>query len=72
MNKEEIKKKILLDKNANLIDIIEIAGNSYAKALRVNAESKNNLGLEYKYYKISENTIHDLTKEELERVKGFF
>lgn len=72
MNKEEIKKKILLEKNANLIDIIEIAGNSYAKALLVNSESQTNLGLTYKYYKILENTIQDLTKEELESVKDFF
>lgn len=72
MNKEEIKKKILLEKKANLIDLLEIAGNSYAKALLVNSETENNLGLTYKYYRILENTIQDLTAEELESVKSFF
>lgn len=63
---------MLLERNANLIDIIEIAGNSYAKALLVNSENENNLGLTYKYYKILENTIQDLNPEELECVKDFF
>ncbi len=72
MNKEEIKKKILLEKNANLIDIIEIAGDFYAKALLVNSENKTNLGLTYKYYRISENSIQNLTTEEIETIKSYF
>lgn len=72
MNREQIKEKILLEKNANLVDVIEIAGNSYAKALLINSEVETNLNLTYKYYKVLEDTIQDITQEELKSVKSFF
>ena len=72
MNREQIKEKILLEKNANLVDVIEIAGNSYAKALLINSEIETNLNLTYKYYKVLEDTIQDITQEELKNVKSFF
>lgn len=72
MNREQIKEKILLEKNANLVDVIEIAGNSYAKALLINSEIETNLNLTYKYYKVLEDTIQDITQEELKSVKSFF
>lgn len=71
MNREQIKEKILLEKNANLVDVIEIAGNSYAKALLINSEIETNLNLTYKYYKVLEDTIQDITQEELKSVKSF-
>lgn len=70
MNKEEIKEKILLEKNASLIDVIEIAGNYYAKAL-VNS-SDEDYEIRFEYYKIYEDSIFDLNEEELSEVKSFF
>lgn len=70
MDREQIKEKILLEKNANLIDILEIASELYAKAL-VSKEEKNNR-ISFDYYKISENTIQDLTEEEKDEIKHFF
>lgn len=72
MNREQIKEKILLEKNANLVDVIEIAGSSYAKALLIKSENEINPSLTYKYYKVLENAIQDVTQEELNRVKSFF
>lgn len=72
MNREQIKEKILLEKNANLVDVIEIAGSSYAKALLIKSENEINPSLTYKYYKVLENAIQDVTQEELNSVKSFF
>ncbi len=70
MDREQIKEKILLEKNANLIDILEIASELYAKVL-VSTENED-YRISYDYYKISDNTIQDLTEEEKDEIKHFF
>lgn len=69
MNKEQIKEKILLEKNASLIDILEINNNCYAKAL-ITFEGVTNI--EFKYYKISDDSIKDIEDSELKEVKSYF
>lgn len=71
MNKENIKEKILLEKNASLIDILEIGGTNYAKTLEL-SNQKDLAVIKYKYYKIVENSILDLKPEELEEIRRFF
>lgn len=71
MNKEEIKKKILSEKNASLIDILEIGGTNYAKTLEL-SNQKDSAAIKYKYYKIVGNSILDLKPEELEEIRRFF
>ena len=71
MNKENLKEKMLLEKNANLIDILEIGGTNYAKTLDLSI-GKESGTVKYKYYKIDQNSILDLRPEELEEIKSFF
>ena len=70
MNKEEIKKKILEEKNANLIDIMELASDCYAKALVNLADDEHEV--RFKYYKVDKDSIIDLTDEEMEKIKKVF
>ncbi len=68
MDREKIKEKLLLEKNANLIDVLQIASSLYAKVL----VSDKNYKISYNYFKISEDTIQDLTENEKEEIKHFF
>lgn len=68
LDREKIKEKLLLEKNANLIDVLQIASSLYAKVL----VSDENYKISYNYFKISEDTIQDLTENEKEEIKHFF
>lgn len=70
MNKEQIKEKLLLERNARLIDTLEINNKKYAKAMIVLKQQGFNF--EYKYYEITEDIINEISDSELENVKSFF
>ena len=70
MNKNEIKEKLQIEKNANLIDILEIGNKKYAKALL--SLKNNKFNIIYRYYEIEENSIKELNEEEREKIKMFF
>ena len=70
MDKNDIKEKLKVQKNANLINTFEIGSKQYAKAI---LNFKNgNFNIIYKYYEILDNNIKELSEEEQERVKVFF
>lgn len=70
MNKEQIKEKILLQKNARLVDILEINNSCYAKTLAISKNPTTNIM--FKYYKISNEDIEDIKNEELDKVRNLF
>lgn len=58
MNREELDEKLLIEKNARLIDEIEFNNKKYVKALKINKED-----IEYKYYELLENNLKDVEDE---------
>lgn len=70
MNKKQIQEKLLIEKDARLIDILEINHKKYAKAMIVLKQQGFNF--EYKYYEISNDIINEITDSELENVRSFF
>ena len=70
MNKEIINEKLIIQKNAKLLDIMEIAGKIYAKTLVILNE--DNSKFEYRYYEIDEENINELDDEKLKKIKSFF
>ena len=70
MSKEELEKRFLKEKNANLIDIMEFASDCYAKALVNLADDEYEI--RFKYYKIDKDLIIDLTDEESEKIRKIF
>ena len=70
MNKEIINEKLIAQKNAKLIDVMEIAGKIYAKTLVVLEDGDSKF--EYKYYEINKDNINELDNEKLKKIKSFF
>lgn len=70
MDKEIINEKLIIQKNAKLLDIMEIAGKIYAKTLVILNE--DNSKFEYRYYEIDEENINELDDEKLKKIKSFF
>ncbi len=70
MNKEVIKEKILVQKKAKLIDILEINSKCYAKTMLI--LDTDNFEIEYKYYEIENDIIKDINEDDLEKVEQYF
>lgn len=70
MNKEQIREKLLVEKNAKLIDILDLNNKHYAKTLIMSKGTDFNF--EYKYYEILHETIKEINDIELEEIKQFF
>ena len=70
MNKEVIAEKLLIEKNARLIDIFEIGSKYYAKAIILFDESE--FKIENKYYDVTNGNIKELEDDEQDEISQFF
>lgn len=60
MNKKEIEKKLLVEKNVNLIGILEFNKKTYVKAL--NTKEKT---IKYSYYEIKNDNIKEVEDKQI-------
>ena len=70
MNKEVIAEKLLIEKNARLIDIFEINSRYYAKTITVT--SQNSFKIQYKYYDVTDENVKELDSIQEEEISQFF